>query len=98
MGMPLTDMDALPSEYKRVESVDDLRGLSGHTMAFHPEFTRHFIDSVAMYCVDGKFLTYFDKEVTQWLMAPSHSVFGLPRDLSFIDKLIPGSNFSSETE
>ncbi|MDD5305273.1 MAG: hypothetical protein PHS14_19425 [Elusimicrobia bacterium] len=96
--MTPTDMDALPKEYKRVESVDDLRGLSGHTMAFHPEFARHFIDTLAMYCVDGKFLTYFDREVMHWLMAPSHSAFGLPQDLSFTDKLIPGSNFSAETE
>ncbi len=96
--MPLTDTDALPKEYKRVESVDDLTALSGHTMAFHPEFARHFIGSVPMYCVDGKFLTYFDREVMRWLVAPSYCVFGLPRDLSFIDKLIPGSDFSAETE
>ena len=91
-------MDALPAGYKRVESVDDLRGLSGHTMAFHPEFVRHFIGSMAMFCVDGKFLTYFDREVMHWMMAPSHSVFGLPQDLSFIDQLIPGSHFSTESE
>ena len=97
--MPLTDTDLLPGEYKRVESVDDLRGLSGHTMAFHPEFVRHFIGTVPqMFCVDGKFLTYFDREVMRWLVAPSYCVFGLPRDLSFIDKLIPGSDFSAETE
>lgn len=96
--MPPTDMDVLPQAYKRVKSVDDLRGLSGHTMAFHPEFVRHFIGSMAMYCVDGKFLTYFDREVMRWLVAPSYCVFGLPQDLSFIDKLIPGSDFSAETE
>lgn len=78
--------------------MDDLRGLSGHNMAFHPEFVRHFIDGVPMYCVDGKYLTYFDLEVHQWLPAPSHSVFGLPQDLSFIEKLLPGTNFSAETE
>lgn len=98
-GMIPTDTDPLPKAYKRVESVDDLRGLSGHTMAFHAEFVRHFIGNVPqMFCVDGKFLTYFDREVMHWLPAPSHSVFGLPRDLSFADKLIPGSNFSAETE
>lgn len=94
-----TDNDPLPKEYKRVVTVDDLRGLSGHTMAFHPEFVRHFIGTVpTMFCVDGKFLTYFDREVMHWLMAPSHSVFGLPQDLSFAGKLIPGSNFSAEIE
>ena len=96
--MTPTDQDPLPKEYQRVQSVDDLRGLSGHTMAYHPEFARHFIGSVPMFCVDGKFLSYFDREVMRWLTAPSHSVFGLPKDLSFIDKLIPGSDFSAETE
>lgn len=97
--MILTDTDPLPKAYKRVDSVEDLRGLSGHTMAFHAEFVRHFIGSVpTMYCVDGKFLTYFDREVMRWLVAPSYCVFGLPKDLSFIDKLIPGSDFSAETE
>ncbi len=94
-----TDTDPLPKAYKRVDSVDDLRGLSGHTMAFHPEFVRHFIGTVPqMFCVDGKFLTYFDREVMRWLVAPSYCVFGLPQDLSFVDKLIPGSDFSAETE
>jgi len=96
--MPPTDQDPLPPAYKRVVSVEDLRGLSGHTMAYHPEFARHFIDTLPMFCVDGKFLTYFDREVMRWLVAPSHSVFGLPSDLSFADKLIPGSDFSAETE
>ncbi|PIR15309.1 MAG: hypothetical protein COV48_15080 [Elusimicrobia bacterium CG11_big_fil_rev_8_21_14_0_20_64_6] len=96
--MPPNETAALPKEYKRVKSVDDLRGLSGHNMAFHPEFARHFIDSLEMYCVDGKFLTYFDLEVEEWLVAPSYSVFGLPKDLSFIDQLIPGSNFSTDAE
>lgn len=91
-------MSGLPKEYKRVESVDDLRGLSGHNLAFHPEFVRHFIGGLEMYCVGGKFLTYFDEEVAQWLVAPSYSVFGLPRDLSFIGELIPGSNYSTEFE
>ncbi len=88
----------LPKEYKLVKSIADLQGLSGHNLAFHSEFVRHFIDDGPMYCVDGTFLTYFDEEEEEWLMAPFHAVFGLPQDLSFIDKLAPFSNFSTSNE
>ncbi|MFA6316857.1 MAG: hypothetical protein WC943_05510 [Elusimicrobiota bacterium] len=84
-----------PKEYAPVRSVDDLSGLTRHTLAYHPEFVRRFIP-MGMYCLGGTYLTYFDQEVQRWLPAPYHAVFGLPRpeDLSFVEHLIPITDFS----